>query len=781
MNKKKTPPRTKRKLKTKPPGYHPRVVVKFHDYVEIPYVDKTEEYIEKYRLGPWKRLASEYPGITMKRMFTKLEPKKIQAIVDTATERDRKYRPPNFFTYFMVDCPPGEDPEGLAKMFRSWESVQNAYYDPPGSDPQIDPTDDPRWGSQGYLDPAPDGIDAEFAWPRGGGVGFAGGDGSGINIIDLEQGWTLNHEDLSAQGASLLSGTIANSSRYHGTAVLGEICAVDNTLGCIGIVPNVASINVVSYFGSNRPDAVFAAIANLSFGDILLLEAQLSITGWLKMPIEVLDAEFDAIRLATAVGIVVVAAAGNGENDLDTYTDSGGNSIFNRASVNFRDSGAIMVGASSSTVPHTRMGFSNFGSRIDCYGWGENVDTTDSNNTGSTTMYRTDFNGTSSASPIITGAAAIVQGIAEASLGYRFNPFQVRGILSDPDTGTASDDPAADLIGVMPDLRAIIEGDILGLTQDIYIRDNVGDVGDPHTGSISSSPDIIPVPAAVADPQSTYGEGSGTENDNMLGHEVELGQDNYIYVRVRNRGGSDANNVVATVYWSPPSTLVTPDLWTLIGSVTIPNVPVGELLTVSDAIVWPKAAIPAKGHYCLVGLIGNDQDPAPGLADMMNWTNFRNFIRENNNVTWKNFNVVDNEPDSGDPDKFVELPFLAPGAPDRARRMQLEIVARLPKGARIMLEGPLHIREFLNEKSPFVKIDRKRRMVRIPVNPRGKKIFGRALFPARFRMQLKLLVHIPKAFRKNRYSVYVRQLYKDVEVGRVTWVLAPRKRKRDIS
>lgn len=49
---------------------------------------------------------------------------------------------------------------------------------------------------------------------------------------------------------------------------------------------------------------------------------------------------------------------------------------------------------------------------------------------------------------------------------------------------------------------------------------------------------------------------------------MEAGQDDYIiYVRTRNRGGVGAANVVATVYWAPVATLVTPNLWTLIDSV----------------------------------------------------------------------------------------------------------------------------------------------------------------------------------------------------------------------
>lgn len=749
-------------------GYRPRVVVKFHDQVRIPYQDGVEKIIQELQLGPWENLAREFPGITFKRLYTSLAPEKIQALVDRATEIDREYKPSNLLGYFVVDCPPGVDPQALAKALRSWPLVKTAYYDPPGEEPVVNAADDPRAGNQGYLDPAPDGIDAEFAW------GFDGGDGAGIGVIDLERGWTFDHEDLTAHGGALLHGTIRDESRAHGTAVLGEICAVDNTLGCVGICPNVASVNAVSYHGSNRPDAIMAAIASLSFGEVLLLEVQVGIgvLGW--MPTETLDADFETIRLATALGIVVIEAAGNGGNDLDAYTNDDGDMILNRAAPGFRDSGAIMVGAASSTTPHTRMDFSNFGSRVDCYAWGENVDTCSSNAAASTTIYTSTFNGTSSASPIITGAALVLQGIAEASLSSRFSPKQMRVILSDPTTGTPSDDPPSDLIGVMPDLRAIIE-DVLNVATDVYIRDNVGDTGDPHTGSISASPDIILLPAAVADPQTEFGEGSGTENSDTLGFEAEAGQDNFIYVRVRNRGGSPATDVLATIYWSPPATLVTPDLWTLVDSVNIPNVPDGDILTVSDAITWPSAAIPAEGHYCFVGLVGTTREPPPERADFMDFDNFRRFIRENNNVTWRNFNVVPNEPDagSGDPAGFVGLPFLAPGAPDKARQMRLEVVAKLPRGTRAFLEAPAHFIDGLRVRSPLVRVDNKRGTARLPINPHGRQSLGEIYFPAKSRTGLRLLVQIPEESRKNQYQVYVRQLYREEEVGRITWRLVP--------
>lgn len=765
-------------------GYHPHIVVKFNDDVELEYEDSVEKQIEKHQLGPWRKLRKKYPGINMKRLYTALKPEQITKLIDRATELDSKYEPPNFFTYFTVDIPNGVKSKVLVKEFLSWPMVQTAYYDPPGSDPLVNPADDPRFGNQGYLDAAPDGIDAEFAWPRSDGTGFPGGDGDLQNVIDMERGWTLNHEDLTTHGATLLHGTINDSSRRHGTSVLGQICAVDNTLGCIGIAPNVASANVVSYHGSTRPNAMMAAIDNLSFGDVLLLEAQLPVAG--LPPIEVLDAEFDTIRLATALGIVVVEAAGNGNTDLDAYTNAAGDTILNRGTADFRDSGAIMVGAATSTVPHARIvpathGWgSNYGSRVDCYGWGENIDTCSSNAAGSTTIYRTDFGGTSGASPMVTGAALVIQGIAEnaAGLGYRFSPFQLREMLSDDDPAvgnTLSNNPPVDLIGVMPNIRGVIEN-VLELAPDVYIRDYVGDVGDPHTGSISASPDIILLPATVADPQATYGEGSGTENINTLGANLEEGDDGYLYVRVRNRGGSPATDVTADVYWAPVATLLTPDLWSPIGTTTITNVPEADQLTVSDAIHWPAADIPAVGHYCFVGLVGNAADPAPGPADFLDWDNFYRFIRENNNVTWRNFNIVPNEPDpdSGDPEGFVGQNFLVPGAMDRARPMQIEVVAKLPRGARAFVEMPQYFIDAVQERSPFLKQNKKSKKLQLPINIHGRKRLKEALLPRKSRTEMRLLVNIPKEMRKHEYQVYVRQLYKGEEVGRVTWRFVPK-------
>jgi hypothetical protein len=322
----------------------------------------------------------------------------------------------------------------------------------------------------------------------------------------------------------------------------------------------------------------------------------------------------------------------------------------------------------------------------------------------------------------------------------------------------------------MPDLKAISFADSLRIAPDIYVRDFAGDLGDPHTDIISVSPDVILRQVAEPNPQAAFGEGSGTENSVTLGSQAEAGQDNYLYLRLRNRGGSDAADVSATVYWSPPSTLVTPNLWTLIGHTLLPNVLSGRVLTVSNAIVWPSAAIPWTGHYCFVCLIGNAADPAPVAADFMDWANFERFIRDNNNVTWHNFNVVDNQPEAES--EYVALDFIAPGAPDRARWMKLEVVGALPAGSRLLLEIPQPMLEAAPELGAL-NIDSKRRVAVVPLNPYGRRSLGNMLFTAKSQARLRLLAHIPEKRRDLPYEVSVRQLFENRAVGRLTWRLAP--------
>src|SRR5262249_55295955 len=155
--------------------------------------------------------------------------------------RDPAYHGHRFDRWFTVDAPRGMRSAELVERLLAWEIVDGARPDAPAVDP-VNPND-PRRASQGYLNAAPEGIDAEYAW------GVTGGDGAGQRFVDIERGWTLDHEDLVGHGATLLFGSLVNAGRAHGTSVLGVVCAVDNMSGGLGVVPE-ATMDVASHSGS---------------------------------------------------------------------------------------------------------------------------------------------------------------------------------------------------------------------------------------------------------------------------------------------------------------------------------------------------------------------------------------------------------------------------------------------------------------------------------------------------------------------------------------------------
>jgi hypothetical protein len=90
------------------------------------------------------------------------------------------------------------------------------------------------------------------------------------------------------------------------------------------------------------------------------------------------------------------------------------------------------------------------------YSWAADVDTAFTDETGTQDdLYTATFGGTSGASPIIVGAAAIIQGISFAVTGRKKGPIEMRTILTGH--GTPSANPDEDRIGVQPDLKEILE------------------------------------------------------------------------------------------------------------------------------------------------------------------------------------------------------------------------------------------------------------------------------------------------------------------------------------
>ncbi|WP_242245450.1 S8 family peptidase [Bacillus cereus group sp. BfR-BA-01330] len=440
-----------------------QLILKFKNEANLPYQDRIEKFIKEEKQDPELiGILNEYPNVTINRLFSSLNPKEIKNLGREIS--DSEHISSNLLNYYIVENQGDMDVQALLAKFEKSSLIETAYLQEEETPPEerlpnlsVNPYDEPRLTRQGYLEPAPLGINAPYAW------GINGGDGKGTTFVDMEYGWLLSHEDLVNQKIELMSGQNKSEHHDHGTSVLGIVSAEDNNIGGIGIAPK-AKVKVVSQIRDNgnynTADAILSAVNNMQAGDILLLEAQATYDGYGDknyFPVEVKPDIFDAIRMGTNKGIIIIEAGANGGNDLDQFRDRNGKQVLNRNSPDFKDSGAIMVGAASARVPHKRSYFSNYGSRVDVYGWGNAVDTTDAKPSEFiTNLYTSSFAGTSSASPIIAGAAASIQGIAKNNLGRVYTPRQLRDILSDSSTGTKSNDPTSDKIGVLPDLKAIL-------------------------------------------------------------------------------------------------------------------------------------------------------------------------------------------------------------------------------------------------------------------------------------------------------------------------------------
>ncbi|MFE6588577.1 S8 family peptidase, partial [Bacillus mobilis] len=440
-----------------------QLILKFKNEANLPYQDGIEKFIKEEKQDPELiKILAEYPNVTINRLFSSLNPKEIKNLGKEIKDSDQISS--NLLNYYIVETQDNIDVQALLTKIEKSSLVETAYLQEEEAPPEerlpnlsVNPYDEPRLTRQGYLEPAPLGINAPYAWS------IKGGDGKGTTFVDMEYGWLFSHEDLVNQKIELISGQNKSEHHDHGTSVLGIVSAEDNNIGGIGIAPK-AKVKVVSQIRDNgnynTADAILSAVNNMQAGDILLLEAQATYDGYGDknyLPVEVKPDIFDAIRMGANKGIIIIEAGANGGNDLDQFRDRNGKQVLNRNSPDFKDSGAIMVGAASARVPHKRSYFSNYGSRVDVYGWGNAVDTTDAKPSEFTTnLYTSSFSGTSSASPIIAGAAASIQGIAKNNQGKVFTPSQLRDILSDSSTGTKSNDPTSDKIGVLPDLKAIL-------------------------------------------------------------------------------------------------------------------------------------------------------------------------------------------------------------------------------------------------------------------------------------------------------------------------------------
>lgn len=412
---------------------------------------------------------------------------------------------PDLSTYYSVSGAQ-DDLEAMAERLIQLPEVEAAYVKP-GAEPAATKTatrtaarsgtDDlsvvpsqggPATGDftarQGYLGAPPAGVNGLWAHTQ------AGGDGAGTKVIDVEGAWRFSHEDLLANATGVVVGAPSTDIRWrnHGTAVLGEISGDANGVGVMGLAPAAVVGGASIFGGTGSAGAIQQAADKLSAGDIMLIELHApgprhnfqsrdDQAGYIAM--EWWPDDFAALSYARSRGIVVVEAAGNGGENLDDPLydirpagfPTTWRNPFNTANPGC---GAVMCGAGAPPPgthgrdhgpDRSRLGFSNHGRRVDVQGWGREVTTTggrhdqpgDLQGGGNEDVWYTDtFSGTSSASPIVVGALAEIQGMLRARGLALLTPAAAVQVLRA--TGSPQQDapgrPATQRIGNRPDVQA---------------------------------------------------------------------------------------------------------------------------------------------------------------------------------------------------------------------------------------------------------------------------------------------------------------------------------------
>ena len=444
----------------RPPGSRYRMLIKFNDRFFARASKEGSLTISGENISPKLISVIQEYGILFSPNHTVGEDSLVmleaQALISTQEE-------PADLGGMLVASTSSSDPETVCAAANALQqldviefvSLSSVDFPPPPPGPvDIPPTSSLLSAAQIYR--GTNGINADDVWNR------FGVKGQGVRITDCEYLFNSTHEDL-ADLVTPQPGSIVYYSGFsddHGTAVLGILTAAENSYGMTGMVP-LASVNfypenaTVNGTSQSRSACIAASLTGSARGDVVLLEMQTYGSGSTTGDARYVAAEYDqdvwlVVKTGTDAGKHVVAAAGNGGQDLDgaNYAD-----YRNRG-----DSGAIIVGAGSTN--RAWLSYSTFGSRVNLQGWGDwSVATlgygdyfTYGNDPNQ--KYTKGFSGTSSASPIVASSVVLIESYVRQRLNRSLAPSEMRRILvanGKPQTGSLSQK-----IGPLPDLSTTL-------------------------------------------------------------------------------------------------------------------------------------------------------------------------------------------------------------------------------------------------------------------------------------------------------------------------------------
>ncbi len=268
------------------------------------------------------------------------------------------------------------------------------------------------------------------------------------------------------------------------------------------------------------------------------------------------------------------------------------------------------------------------------------------------------FGGTSFATPIVAGTAALMLAVNGCLTSSSIE--DIIKSTADPVTDAANY-PGKVGAGRINAYQAVLAAQgMYSSSLDLSMKDI------PHDFGVEPDPDNGPM--WISDDIWVRNQNDGFTNQVNQNPEYWINPliDNYVYVRVRNKSCTDfisTSSDLLHLHWAKAaSALSWPNYWYTSFGITcgggapmgdempsspqqIPNIPAGGEVILEFPWHVPDPALyngcnPEPWHFCLLSRIDSPQDPMTFSEVASVYDNAKN----NNNIIWKNLTVVDNLP-----------------------------------------------------------------------------------------------------------------------------------------
>jgi hypothetical protein len=487
-------------------------------------------------------------------------------------------------------------------------------------------------------------INAPKAWN----MGYAG---SGVKIAILDTGIDKTHPALAGKVVDEFdtTGEGVGVPGDHGTHCAGIIASNDTVYKGVAYDASLINGKVLTSTGRGTPTYVTRGIQEAINRGADIISMSL---GWSHIyhKWQCTDGHCvlcDAVDNAVELGVIVVVAAGNENNQASVR----GADTNIRCPGNAR--GVITVGAMDKS---DRMAaFSSRGptpykaGKPDVCAPGVDIRSTVTNG-GWATM-----SGTSMACPHVAGLAALLLQKYPHLVCQDVKHILMTTAL---DKGYGENEQGA---GRADALAAFKYFDPASGKVDVYVRDHTHDVGDvPVQEPRWHSPDIWV--QLIQNGKESYGIVEPHTRP-------EYGQTNYVFVRIHNRGSIKADRV--DVYLGAAGFSTNPSGWEDIGKITALNIFPGQ-----TKVVGPfKWSPPKTGHGCFK--VGLDYSQHPLRSD---WKSVD--IGVDNNIAQRNIEVADLLPNG-----TTQIEFYVSGLEGKSSVGSIEVDrSRFPIGGEVKLK-----------------------------------------------------------------------------------------------